>query len=110
LFCFWYSLSLLSGVAGIDIIVPNTSFIPLYPLSQIASLIGVALVLFAEVKATSRVFESCSFLLCDATPTITPESFVATIDAFVPYSYFFTPSVCLVTFTHKFSFSSLYLL
>ena len=88
LFFFWYSLSRLSGVPGIQIVVPSTSFIPLYPLSQIASLIGVVLVWFAEVKASSRVFESCSFLLWDATPTITPESFVATIDAFVPYSYF----------------------
>jgi uncharacterized membrane protein HdeD (DUF308 family) len=30
---------------------------------HIASLIGVVLVWFAEVKASSRVFESCSFLL-----------------------------------------------
>jgi hypothetical protein len=79
LFCFWYSLSRFSGLPGIDIVVPRTSFIPLYPLSQIASLIGVVLVWFAEVIATSRVFESCSFLLCATTPTITPESFVATI-------------------------------
>ena len=33
-----YSVSFLSVVPGIAIIVPSTSFIPLYPLSQITSM------------------------------------------------------------------------
>ena len=89
LICFF--VSLFNLVPGIEISIVwsfnITSFVPLYPLSHIASLIVVVPTFFVAFnKTVDNVLESWILVWWAWTPTIIPDFLVVTIDAFVPNS------------------------